>query len=83
LAKYPKSEMEPGDRICMLKWSPIKEGTVTMFDEEEANILFDDGTKEWVHLGYFYITRKNEDIVLKDGQTWREFANRGGSQNGQ
>jgi hypothetical protein len=79
LAKNPISEMTIGDRICMRKWSPIKEGTVVMFDEEEANILFDDGTKEWIHLGYFYITRKDREITMADGKPWREFKTERGS----
>lgn len=75
MAKYPKNELASGDRICMMKWSPVKEGTVVMSDEEEALINFDDGTSEWTHLGHFYITRKGYEIALKDGMTWQQFIN--------
>lgn len=73
MAKYNKAEIEKGDRICMTNGSPIKDGTVMDFDEEQAFILFDDLTFEWVHLGHFYITRKGAEMTLADGMTWLEY----------
>jgi hypothetical protein len=75
VAKYDKKDLEVGDRICMLKGSPIKEGTVRQFDEEQACVLFDDMTFGWVHLGHFYITLKGSEMTI-EGMTWLEFQNR-------
>lgn len=72
MAKYDKREIEVGDRICMTKGSPVKEGTVRAFDEEQAYIVFDDFTMGWVFLSHFYITRKGSELTL-EGMTWLEF----------
>lgn len=76
MAKYDKREIEVGDRICMLKGSPIKEGTVRFFDEEQVYIVFDDLTMGWVFYSDFYITRKGAESLLPNGMTWHEYQNK-------
>lgn len=59
LAYYKvREDLEINDRILMRKGTPKKEGIVKAFDEEQAYILFDDGTEGWEWLSDFYITSK-------------------------
>jgi hypothetical protein len=59
LAHYNvREDLAINDRILMRKGTPKKEGIVKAFDEEQAYILFDDGTEDWIWLSEFYITSK-------------------------
>lgn len=78
VAKYNAREAEAGDRICMTKGSPVKEGTVRMADEEQCFIVFDDLSMDWVSYGHFYITRKGAELLLPNGQTWFDYSMNGG-----
>ena len=81
MTKYNAREAVEGDRICMTKGSPVKEGTVRVADEEQVFIVFDDLSMDWVSYGSFYITRKGAELTLPNGMTWHKFAIEGDKPN--
>lgn len=71
MAKFNvREDLDVNDRVIMRKGSPIKEGTVRIYDEEEALVKWDDGEVDWIPLFNIYITRKGSEIKWANGSNY-------------